>query len=191
MDVPMEADIENKLRALLPIGGVQSIKVGSVPSGPSARYPGTHLYINCVYDPTVTRMPADDALAFARRDVLSVLKTVVCHPGRSPFRSFCVTFIYRKVAGSDEQALPVGQCRFYRYSILAEGLNCSAESLDIDYLISNSHFQESSELDRVQALIAANPRYDPHFWESGKPGTATNGMKRSRKCFYDKDLHYL
>lgn len=148
-------------------GRIQSVSGAGIPSGPRAKYPGEHLFVNCAYDPNVAQLTPAQALATVRTDVIRLLQALPHPAALDGFRSIVVTLYYWKPPGGDPQPEPVGQCRLYVYAILLEGLPTDRGTIDEQYLLNNPWAQESSELDRLMALISQNSRHDPSFWIQG------------------------
>jgi hypothetical protein len=153
----MSRDLSERLRKVLDSRTVKAIQGCVIPAPPHAEYPGNHLFVNCFYDPLVLGWDAAALLATARADAVVMLRCLIAERAMHEIESVCLTFlIYPEDPPSPDEDVP--PCRIYRYNVVSSELNVDPEAVNLQFLLSNALFLQSSRMPEISQLIEDEPK---------------------------------
>ncbi len=125
---------------------IEAATATPVPAPPYSKFPGDHLFVNCLYTATVAKCEPNELVLHARSDLLAIVEMLIDKNLLAKTRSLCVSFLGNRTDTGNE--------RLYRYSVGSESYPTDSRGLTIDMLLEASDSVESSDVDEISKLLS-------------------------------------
>jgi hypothetical protein len=125
---------------------VVGIEAASIPSPPSGKSSGEHLFVNCRYRGFVDDMDVEELLSRARSDVVTILKKSVGAGLLNKLPSICVSILGQLRSGAKR--------RIYRYAVESNSIPSDPTEINVDNLANLPGCLQGSEIDEIELLLS-------------------------------------